>query len=74
MTALDCYARLRNLSLLSEYTVGPGRLMISGLGLLQKTDHPEVRSFLTGLLSYMDSEQFNPCDVIEVKELSGIIS
>lgn len=60
LEALDCYARLRHLALLYEARVGNGRILVSGLGLLEKLSYPETHAMLKSLLTYMKSDAFQP--------------
>ena len=60
LEALDCYARLRHLALLYEARVENGRILVSGLGLLEKLAFPETHAMLKSLLAYMESDAFQP--------------
>ena len=73
ITALDCYARLRNLSFLFECRIGTGMLMVSSLGLLQKQQYPEAKALLGSILAYMESDKFNPAQVVREDVLASIL-
>jgi len=73
ITALDCYAKLRNLSFLTACKAGRGRLMISSMGLLQKQQYPEARALLRSILSYMESDFFAPDQIIREDVLALIV-
>ncbi len=60
VTALDCYARMRNMGMLVEGRVGKGQLLVSSMGLLDNLAYPEVRALLQSILNYMASEAFKP--------------
>lgn len=72
--ALDCYARLRRTSLLSEFTCNGGSLILSGMGLLDKQDSIECRNLLKGILEYMGGDDFSPEKELDKNTLSAIIS
>ena len=69
---LDCYKYLRHLSLLAEVRVGEGRLMLSGMGLLEHLDRVEVRALYRAILDYMGSDAFLPQDELSEEELMRI--
>ena len=73
ITALDCYARLRNLSFLFECRIGTGKLMVSSMGLLQKQQYPEAKALLGSILAYMESDKFNPAQVVREDVLASIL-
>jgi len=73
ITALDCYAKLRNLSFLTSCRTGSGRLMISSMGLLQKQQYPEARALLRSIVSYMESDSFEPEQMIREDVLASIV-
>lgn len=57
---MDSYARLRTLAFMTECCYGDGKILISSMGLLDKTKHPEVRTLLGSVFGYMLSEDFCP--------------
>lgn len=73
VTVMDSYAHLRRLGLLFECQAGNGKLIVSGMGLLENQQYPEVRALLNSLLCYMDSDRFNPESVMTMDELRMII-
>ncbi|MCR5109086.1 MAG: hypothetical protein K6B28_13105 [Lachnospiraceae bacterium] len=74
ITAIDCYARLRNLGILAEFKVFGGKLMISGMALNDKKEYPEAVSLLSGIYEYMNSEEFDPGDTLNEEEIMSVIS
>ena len=71
---LDCYKFLRPLALLAECRVGAGRMMISGMGLMEHQDQVEVRALTGAMLAYMAGESFNPEDEMTEEELRAIFA
>lgn len=69
ITELDCYAFLRPMVQLLECRCGNGRLMFSTMGLQNLQQYPEARAFLNAIYLYMDSERFEPEQVIETSEI-----
>jgi len=66
ITALDAYARMRNMGMLMEYRIGNAKLIISGMGLMEKQSQPEVRALTQSIVNYMGSSDFEPrCDITE---------
>ena len=74
ITALDCCSKLRNLSFLFACKSGKGKLMISSMGLLQKQQYPEARALFDSILSYMESESFDPDQILREDELASIVN
>lgn len=73
ITGMDCYARLRNLSLLFEAKVGKGRLIASSMGLLDNSCLPEVNAMLASLCDYASSEMFAPTQELTEEALRALI-
>ena len=58
------------LALIVEAKIGKGKILISMADILNNKDgHIEVEQLKYSLLQYMDSDQFNPTDAIDAKEL-----
>ncbi len=74
MRVLDCYKFLRSFALLAEFRVGPGRLMLSGMGLLEQQDFVEVRALTDAILRYMAGNDFQPADELTEAELEAIFT
>ena len=64
VTALDCYARMRNMGMLFETKAGTGRLMVSSMGLMEQMEYPEVRALTQSIVDYMASDAFNPSQTV----------
>jgi hypothetical protein len=60
VTALDCYARMRNMGMLVEARVGGGKLIVSSMGLMEQLHRPEVNALTQSVLNYMASGLFSP--------------
>lgn len=71
---MDCYKRLRSMALLCECRVGKGKLMLSGMGLMEQQEHIEVRALTDAILRYMDSDAFLPTDEMTPEELLSIFT
>lgn len=71
---MDCFKRLRSMALLCECKVGKGRLMFSGMGLMEAQEHIEVRALTDAILRYMDSDAFLPTDEMTPEELRFIFT
>lgn len=74
ITALDCSSKLRNLSFLFSCKSGSGKLMVSSMGLLQKQQYPEARALLSSILSYMESDDFEPVQVLPEDTLASFLN
>ncbi len=73
VTGLDCYARMRSLGMLMEARVGKGFLMLSGMGLCEGMEYPEVRALAQSILDYMNSPAFAPDQEVTPEELRAIV-
>jgi hypothetical protein len=66
---IDNFERNHKLGLLFEFKLGRGRILICPIDLLTIQNQPEARQFLYSLISYIDSEQFDPMTEIEYEDL-----
>ncbi len=58
---LDDLDGIKNMGLLYEVKVGEGRLVVSSMGLSQlKDEYPEAKALYAAILSYMNSDNFDP--------------
>ena len=58
---LDDLDGIKNMGLLYEVKVGEGKLVVSSMGLNQlKDEYPEAQALYAAILSYMNSENFDP--------------
>jgi hypothetical protein len=73
VTALDCYARMRNMGMLTEVLCGNGRLMISSMGLREQAKYPEARALLASILGYMASDAFKPSQRVSRGQLGELV-
>ena len=69
---MDSYKFLRHMALLGECRVGEGRLMFSGMGLLEHQELPEVRALTASILEYMASADFAPAQQLSQADLAKI--
>lgn len=73
VTALDCYARMRNLGMLTEVRAGAGKLMLSSMGLLEQLQYPEAGALLQSILNYMASRAFRPEQELPLAALGELV-
>ena len=67
---IDDWFSNRRLALLYEVKVGRGKLIVSGIDLLDKVgDRPEARQMLYSLYMYMRSDAFNPVIVMPIRDI-----
>ncbi|WP_197901629.1 hypothetical protein [Rhodocytophaga rosea] len=72
---IDDWVTAQPLGLLFECRVGKGKLLISGIDLLDNQDkRPEARQLLHSLRSYMASDTFHPAIQIEAEKIKGLIN
>jgi hypothetical protein len=70
---IDDWVTNRSLALLFEAKVGEGSILVSGTDLVNNlTSRPEARQLKTSLMSYMESEAFNPAVQLETEALKMI--
>ncbi|MBQ8541557.1 MAG: hypothetical protein IJ435_08820 [Clostridia bacterium] len=69
---LDSCLRLRKLGFLVEAEIEGGKLLLSSMGLLEKTHYPEVRAMLKSIFSYMNSDSFNPKQKLTKEQLKSL--
>ncbi len=61
---------LRNFSYMFELKVGKGNLLVCGLNLTGMNEHePSSMNVANFILNYINSDEFNPCNEISVKQL-----
>ncbi len=71
---IDDWVTNRSLGLLFEVKVGNGKLLISGVDLKnQLAQRPEARQLLTSLMSYMESDAFQPTVALNEDQLMSIL-
>ena len=70
---IDNFERNHKLGVLFECRVGSGKLMVCSCNLMEQQNFPEARQLLNSLLTYMDSENFNPECSIQTDVLHKII-
>ena len=61
------------MGMLFELKVGDGRLMVCGINLSDRTK-PEVNAMRAGILSYMESPDFNPTVSIEAEKFKEVFA
>lgn len=71
VSLVDNFVNNRRLGYLFEASVVGGRLMVSSIDLT--IGSPEIRSFLQGILDYMNSDSFNPHGRVSAETLERIV-
>ncbi len=70
---IDDWFTNRSLGLITEFKVGKGKLVLSGIDFWQKMDErPAARQLLNSLKAYMSSEQFHPVQEIKTEDLQQL--
>ncbi len=71
---IDDWVTNRKLALLVEVKVGKGKLMISGVDLINDMESRlEARQLLTSILNYMSGASFNPTVELDIDQVKGIL-
>jgi hypothetical protein len=71
---IDDWVTNRKLALLVEVRVGKGKLMISGIDLVNDMEsRPEARQLLKSLDTYMTSDQFAPTVQLDIEKIQSIL-
>ena len=70
---IDNVTTNRKLGVLFEAKVGKGRILVCSMDLQNLQEYPEARQMYYSLLSYMDSEQFNPKKELTISAIETII-
>jgi hypothetical protein len=71
---IDDWVSNRSLAMLFEAKVGNGKILVSGVDLVNGLEErPEARQLLTSLTDYISGEKFNPEISLSVEEVKGII-
>lgn len=65
---------MEHLALLAECRVGPGRLMLSSMGLSGLQAHVEARALLGAILRHMDTEAFAPRGELTLEALASLFT
>ncbi len=65
---IDNFDRCSKLGLMFEFSVGEGKLFVCSTDLSDKADYV-AQQLLKSIIEYMDSEDFVPTDIIEMKPL-----
>jgi len=71
---IDDWISNRRLALLCEAKVGEGKILVSGVDLVNNLENRlEAKQLLASLINYMSGEQFNPLVDLTEEELTGIV-
>lgn len=73
VTEMDSYAYMRPMAQLLEFRCGGGKVLLSSMELQGLQQYPETRALLASLYSYMDSEDFEPCQEMTVEEVAALV-
>ena len=71
---VDNFNRAKRLAYAFEARVGKGKIFVASLNVLDRTTmkRPEVQSFLTELINYLTSDEFQPRATVRPGELLGM--
>lgn len=70
---IDDWVTNRRLALVFEAKVGKGKLIVSGIDLLDnQSSRPEAKQLLFSLQKYANSNQFNPTSALTIDEITNI--
>ena len=70
---IDDWVTNRRLALLFEVKVGKGKLLISGIDLIDNQNkRPEAKQLLYSLQKYMISDSFNPSSEVTIKQIKNL--
>ncbi len=71
---IDNFMTNRNLGLLFEAKVGKGKILVCSANLKQNSnDKPVVNWFKKCLLEYVNSNEFNPIESLDIKDLENFV-
>ena len=71
---IDDWVSNRRLSLIFEVKVGKGKLLITGIDLINKTENrPEAKQLLYSLKKYMAGKSFKPAVEVKIKTIQNLI-
>ncbi|WP_034043701.1 sugar-binding domain-containing protein [Wocania ichthyoenteri] len=72
---IDDWVTNRRLALVFEVNVGKGKLIVSGIDLLNNQENrPEAKQLLYSLQKYANSNQFNPTTGLTIDEINNIFN
>ncbi len=70
---IDDWVTARPLGLIFECKVGKGKLIVSGIDLLDNQENrPEARQLLYSLKSYMNTDSFSPIREVDIKKITSL--
>ena len=69
---IDDWFSNQSLGLIIEGKIGKGKIVVSGADLINTNDNIEVEQLKYALLSYMESDAFNPKDELDIKVLKDM--
>jgi hypothetical protein len=70
---IDNINRNYKLGLIFEFKIGKGKLLVCTANLPSMTDKPEAFQLYSSIVTYMNSEEFNPSEVISPDELLKLL-
>jgi hypothetical protein len=70
---IDDWFTARPLGLIFECRVGKGKLIVSGIDLLDEQEkRPEARQLLYSLKNYMSTDSFSPASVVDIQKIASL--
>ena len=73
VTEMDSYAYMRPMAQLLEFRCGGGKVLLSSMELQGLQQYPEARALLASIYTYLDSEDFDPCQEMTEEELMELV-
>ena len=70
---IDNIERNHKLGLIMEFRIGDGKILLVASDINKYQDKPEGRQLLKSIISYMDSDNFNPSYTITGNELIELL-
>jgi hypothetical protein len=75
LRVIDDWYTAKPLALLFECKIGKGKLLVSGIDLINEEDkRPEAKQLLHSLKTYMASNAFNPATDVEAGKIKGLMT
>lgn len=72
--SIDNVERNHRLGIVSEFAVGPGRLMLLAADIEALKQSPEGRQLLVSLANYMNGKDFKPSTALTPEQLNGLLT
>lgn len=71
---IDNFERNHKLGVIFECKVGKGKLLVCSCNLQQQANYPEARQLLYSMLNYMNTNEFQPAQTLDLADLNQIFN